>query len=125
MTRGKTMKRALCGLLILGAVIGALGFTCRIPGRNYFKAKRISAAINTQLPLGCDKSQVVAFLDAQGIEHSSYYENEEAFAGRFINAIVRDTAWGFLCNADMQMNFSFDAKGKLAKCDIDQSGTGP
>ena len=85
----------------------------------------MSAAVKTQLPLGTDKSQVIALLDAQGVDHSGYYENEEAFAGRYIDAIVRGIAWGFLCSADMQINFTFDARGKLVKYQIGQSGTGP
>lgn len=113
------------GLLIFGAIVVALCFTCRIPGRNYFKAKAVSASIASQLPLGSDKSQVVAFLDAQGVEHSSYYENEEAFPGRFINALVPGITWGFFCYSDMQIDFSFNAKGKLTKYNINQNGTGP
>lgn len=119
------MRRVLGITIVVMAIVGLLGFTCRIPGRNYFKAKRVNAAVKASFPLGTEKSIVLSFLDVQGIEHSGYYKDGEGSDSGIINAIVRNTAWGFLCNADLQMNFIFDAQGKLERYDIDQSGTGP
>lgn len=115
------MKCFFGGFLIF---VVLLGLTCSIPGRNYFKAKKVSAAIAAQLPVGSAQPQVMAFLDEQGLDHSPYYVDDPVFPGRYINAIVRGTAWGFLCTADMEIKFNFDANDKLTKYEIDYSASG-
>jgi hypothetical protein len=117
-------KRVLGGLALLG-VIGGLGSACNLPGRNYFKAFVVKAAVNAQLPPGSKRSQVVALLDAQGVEHSGYHGKGELAVGKPVQGIIRDTAWGFVGSADMELYFRFDAGGKLTRYTFNEILTGP
>jgi len=96
----------LC-LLLLGVLIRVT-----IPGSNYWRAKRFSTAISRQLPLGSSKSQVLAFLKKERIEHSfidSDFEFESAVRdaglqpsqlGSMALSMIRQTSWGFLYAGD-------------------------
>ncbi len=107
-----------------------------VPGSNYWRAKRFSAAVSQRMPLGSSKSQVLAFLKAQKIEHSyidSDFEFESAVRdanlkpsqlGGIAFSIIRRTFWGFLYTADTQFVFFFDKKDKLIKMSQWEVATG-
>jgi hypothetical protein len=114
-------KYVLAGVLLF-VITGFLASTCSLPGPNYLKAQVVTAIVGTQLPLGSNQSQVVAFLKAHDIENSGYEGKEDVI---FINAIIRDITWGFPGNADLQIDFRFEPGGKLAEYTIERTGTGP
>lgn len=132
------MKKLGCKIagLVCLLLISVFFFT-GIPGPNYWRAKRFSAAVAQKLPLGASKSQVLIFLQQEKIEYSyddSDLDFESVVRDAHLKApqlsgialsIIRETSWGFLYTADVQFVFFFDKKGKLIKVSQDESGTGP
>lgn len=126
---GYTAAGVLCLLLLVVFFNG-------VPGSNYWRAKRFSAAIAQELPLGSSKSQTLAFLKKEKIEHS-YIDSDLEFEsivrdanlqpsqlGGIALSMIRQTSWGVLYTGDTQFIFFFDKKGKLIKVSQDEIGTG-
>jgi len=84
------------------------------------------------LPIGSDRSTVIAFLDSHRIGHSPYMDangNPHLAAaygsnGR-IDALIRDVKRGLLYRSSVSLVFLFDKEGKLVSYQIREVVTGP
>lgn len=108
--------------LRLGIAI-AVGITAIVflsPIRFYrdVSPKTMKVAVDSELPIGTDKSKVIAFLDARRIEHSG----DKAGDGK-IYAVVRDACLAAVLECTIDMTFSFDANGKLANASVKEGLT--
>ncbi len=85
------------------------------------KAKEIDALIRKEVPIGSSTLQVIAFLDAQKIEHSQQYFDRD----RIIYASMRNTSGNWLVKNSIYLQFQFDEKGNLENYSAKEIATGP
>jgi hypothetical protein len=69
--------------------------------------KRLQARMNSALPIGSSLPQVLAFLDANHIDHAPYVPAKQAMV-----AIKRNTCWALLTECSIEKQFSFDGENK-------------
>lgn len=84
-----------------------------------------AALVRRELPLGVSVSQVKAWLDARGIEHSEYGPHHADGAQGEIVSIIRDTHRTFLVSSDIQVVFRFDRQRRLMGHSVRELLTGP
>lgn len=82
--------------------------------------KEIETMVQREIPLGSNKSQVIAFLDGRKIEHSGYLETEKA-----VYAIIRNTSQGAIVKGAIKIEFYFDEQANLKNYTIKEVFTGP
>lgn len=93
--------------------------------------RALKKEIKKNLPLGSTASQVIAFLDARGIDHSelatedylSDYPGETDL--RLIRAAIPRVKQGPLVEWGIFMSFRFDEKDRLIDYKVKLVGTGP
>jgi hypothetical protein len=101
-------------------IFGCLLFTgCVSPGS---KSQLTSQQISAGVALKTTPVQVLAFLDAQHIEHSSY--RIDPVKGRVISAVSRGSKWS-LIRSDHAVDFRFDDSDRLVAKDMHDFYTGP
>jgi len=79
--------------------------------------KQAREMLNRELTIGTDKSRVKEFLDAKYWAYSD--------RGSTIQAMVRDAGHSLLIRTDIQVQFFFDANGKLVSYQLQDFHTGP
>jgi|HubBroStandDraft_2_1064218.scaffolds.fasta_scaffold35753_3 hypothetical protein len=79
--------------------------------------KRTKEILNSELPIGTDKSQVKRFLDRNAWDYSE--------GGSTIQAIVGDASRNVLIRTNIRVQFYFDSQGKLVSYDLQDLHTGP
>jgi hypothetical protein len=103
----------------------------------------LSQRIRTELPVGSTKAQVISFLDANHIDHSTYIDLDERPAYRtettflsheldgkreqikgMIVVMLRHTRSNWLADVDQQIHFYFDSKGALVASTFREVKTG-
>jgi hypothetical protein len=101
----------------------------------------INQLLAKEIPLGSDKSQVIAILDAHQIQHSDYSNHPEResdvqdpkldskrrFIKGYVGSIVRDVGnekWYFFSRQDIQMFFYFDERNALIAVNTTEVKTG-
>ena len=93
--------------------------------------RQLDAAITRDVPPGSTAVQVLAFLDAQNIEHSALIDQaNQKHMGKdpnvkIISAIIRDTEKGALVSGNLAVTFRFDRDDRLIGHDVEQVNTGP
>lgn len=85
------------------------------------KVKEIDELIRKEVPIGSSTSQVLAFLDAQKIEHSQQYFDRD----RIIYASIRNTSGNWLVKNSVYIQFHFDEKATLKDYSVREVSTGP
>jgi hypothetical protein len=106
----------VAGLALLAA-LGWLGAPFR-----YYPHERpgaVAARIRDGLPVGSDKSVVLAYLKRSGIENSGYLPDK-----RKIYAIRRDTCVALFVSCSVDMILSFSDSGTLLAISIAEGLTG-
>lgn len=107
----------------------ALGSFCK-PSPLRISVDEVNGLLAKEVPVGTSVSQVIEFLDARKISHSSYsehLEHESEFSDNeldgkkhlmkgYLTAIIRDVdpdTWRNFTRWDIRINFYFDEKGRL------------
>ena len=111
----------------IGATIGIAGaalfivVVCGSPVHFYRGASpnRTREVLQSKLPEGSPVSSVIAYLDANSIEHSQYVGDN-----RDIGAIRRNTCWAILIQCDIELEFAFDRDGRLQRTSVKEGYTG-
>ena len=80
---------------------------------------QMRSIVSSELPNGSSASQVVAFLNARGVDHSSYSSLDHE-----ITAAKRNACLALLLECTIGFRFSFDEGGKLQRVEINESFTG-
>jgi hypothetical protein len=108
-------KKVLIGAIALVALIIAV-LVVQVPtGLN---AEQLRSEIEKGLPIGAAPGRVVEFAKKQGMEHSSYLEQE-----RMINAIKRGVSKGLLSESSVYVRFYFDEKNTLERYTVEKVST--
>jgi hypothetical protein len=81
-------------------------------------AEQLRREIDKGLPIGAAPGRVVEFAKKQGMEHSSYLEQE-----RMINALKRGVSKGLFSESSVQVRFYFDEKNKLERYTVEKVST--
>lgn len=76
-------------------------------------------ALRAALPLGTNVETVLAYLDSQHLEHSSYVRKSQT-----VVAIKRDTCHMILVQCDTEIALSFDEQRRLAAIHVKPGFTG-
>ena|SRR5882757_8477101 len=82
-----------------------------------------SLQIGKDVPLGANPSQVIAILETEHIEHSSY--RVDPIKGRILTAVSRDRSNWHIVREDHVVDFSFDSSDRLTAKTGYNSLTGP
>jgi hypothetical protein len=116
--RYKTLIGLLAGLLVVTAV---LIFVAGSPFRIYrgVSPKSMREVIAAQLPAGSEVATVIAFLDANHIEHAAY-----SIERHDIGAIKRNVCLALLLECSIEMRFFFDSDGRLQRVTVEEGFTG-
>jgi len=86
----------------------------------------VEREIRDDLPKGTPRSQVEAYLDAKGIQHSYVDQSKEAPEyTRTEMAMIRGASRSWLVRGDIQILFKFDENGNLTSRSVRQINTGP
>lgn len=108
----------IVGLLVFMAfLVLVFGFPFRL--HRGVTVERTAAMVNSNLPRGTSAQNVIAFLDSKGIEHSPYRNGV-----REIHAIRRNVCLVLLAECSIEIDFTFDADGDVAKTSIAEDYTG-
>ena len=89
---------------------------------SYEKTKviKIVNGIKTTLPVGTKFQEVIAYLDANKIEHGEYDRQNHS-----LGAIVRDVEETLVVRTDLRIFFIFDTNGQLTDFTLKEAYTGP
>ncbi len=86
---------------------------------------QIESQIKKEIPTGSTKTQVIAFLDSHGYEHSAYYKPELYYdKNKTINASVPKKSYGILTEGKIHITLVFDNNDKLASYKVEEILTG-
>jgi len=77
------------------------------------------ARIAAALPIGSDVAAVIAFLDANNIEHAPYSP-----VNGDVGAIKRNVCFALLIECSIDMRFFFDSSGHLERYSVEPGFTG-
>lgn len=81
--------------------------------------KQLVARMNAALPIGTSIPDVLAFLDANHIDHAPY-----ASAKHTIGAIKRNTCWALLTECSIEIQLLFDGENRLQRISAQEGFTG-
>lgn len=84
--------------------------------RTTITTQEIDDLIRKEIPLGTKDYQVISFLDAKNIPHSTY--------GKVIYARVRNTSRRFIMRGDIVIEFIMNEEGRLTSYKIKEEWTG-
>lgn len=108
----------IVGLLSFVAILVLIfGFPFRL--HRGITVQSTARMLNSSLPRGTSVHNVIAFLDAKGIEHSQYRNDL-----REIHAIRRNVCLVLLAECSIEITFTFDAHGYVAKTSVSEDYTG-
>jgi len=75
--------------------------------------------MNAALPIGSSIPQVLAFLDANHIDHAPYVPAKHA-----IGAIKRNVCWALLTECSIEIQLLFDGENRLQRTSVHEGFTG-
>jgi hypothetical protein len=81
--------------------------------------KQLEAKMNAALPIGSSIPQVLAFLDANHIDHAPYVPAKHA-----IGAIKRNVCWALLTECSIEIQLLFDGENRLQRTSVHEGFTG-
>jgi hypothetical protein len=88
------------------------------------RVTQLRSAIDKQLQIGCSESDVITFLNRNGIVHSEYKKagskEERDFFGAYgrIDGAIRQVHRRLLSRTDVELVFLFDENGKMISYQI-------
>jgi hypothetical protein len=96
-------------VVLLVLTTGVLLFGRTTPGE-------IDSLLQDAAPIGSDFTRIVDVLDSLGVEHSGYQEVDQV-----IYAVWRRTSVSLFHETAIQVQFLFDARGKLIRYELEES----
>jgi hypothetical protein len=114
------MANILMRLILVGLLGILLPASVRAGQDDTMNVARVKMLIEGGAPIGSASSEVMAFLDANHIEHSAYLAGQST-----IHAIVRNVSITSTTNGSISIIFYFDENRKLRRYTVKSVFTGP
>jgi hypothetical protein len=119
MTRRQLIFRVVGGCVLAVVLAGLIALFTPIRMHRGLSPAAWTAKLGEQMPVGSSYESVAAYLDKAGIEHSPLMPKD-----RKVYAVIRDTCWAAMLQCSTDMEFSFDASGRLTATSVKEGLTG-